>query len=86
MSTAVATVIEDRCRSGEHAADGGEMDQAGNRGAASSRSGIGSHASHGPSLRDLPLYTRSLLKIRVPLSVTLAANESMAASMYSDFG
>jgi flagellar motor switch protein FliN/FliY len=30
-------------------------------------------AARGPSLRDLPVYTRSLLKIRVPLSVTLAA-------------
>ena len=29
----------------------------------------------GPSLRDLPIYTRSLLKIRVPLSVTLAAKK-----------
>ena len=29
----------------------------------------------GPSLRDLPTYTRSLLKIRVPLSVTLAAKK-----------
>jgi flagellar motor switch/type III secretory pathway protein FliN len=29
-------------------------------------------SARGPSLRDLPVYTRSLLKIRVPLSVTLA--------------
>jgi flagellar motor switch/type III secretory pathway protein FliN len=29
-------------------------------------------AARGPSLRDLPAYSRSLLKIRVPLSVTLA--------------
>jgi flagellar motor switch/type III secretory pathway protein FliN len=29
-------------------------------------------AARGPSLRDLPPYSRSLLKIRVPLSVTLA--------------
>jgi flagellar motor switch protein FliN/FliY len=32
-------------------------------------------APRGPSLRDLPTYTRSLLKIRVPLSVTLAAKK-----------
>lgn len=32
-------------------------------------------AARGPSLRDLPTYTRSLLKIRVPLSVTLAAKK-----------
>lgn len=31
--------------------------------------------TRGPSLRDLPTYTRSLLKIRVPLSVTLAAKK-----------
>jgi flagellar motor switch/type III secretory pathway protein FliN len=29
----------------------------------------------GPTFRDLPPYTRSLLKIRVPLSVTLAAKK-----------
>jgi flagellar motor switch protein FliN len=32
-------------------------------------------APRGPTLRDLPPYTRSLLKIRVPLSVTLAAKK-----------
>jgi flagellar motor switch protein FliN len=32
-------------------------------------------APAGLSLRELPLYTRSLLKIRVPLSVTLAAKK-----------
>jgi flagellar motor switch/type III secretory pathway protein FliN len=54
---------------------GGEVEYAGNIGAAGSEGFAGSHTSHGPSLRDLPLYTRSLLKIRVPLSVTLAAKK-----------
>jgi flagellar motor switch protein FliN len=54
---------------------GGEMEHAGDSGDASSPRFVGSRASHGPSLRDLPLYTRSLLKIRVPLSVTLAAKK-----------
>jgi flagellar motor switch/type III secretory pathway protein FliN len=35
----------------------------------------------GPSLRDLPLYTRSLLKIRVPISVTLAAKKQPVAQI-----
>jgi flagellar motor switch protein FliN len=59
----------------DHAADDGEIDGARISGAANSLRGIAARASHGPSLRDLPLYTRSLLKIRVPLSVTLAAKK-----------
>ena len=60
--------------SSEHAADD-DLDYAENSGAANSPREVGAHVSRGPSLRDLPLYTRSLLKIRVPLSVTLAAKK-----------
>jgi flagellar motor switch/type III secretory pathway protein FliN len=58
-------------------ADGSVTDHAGSTSAHSQSETDGGvdHAERGPSLRDLPTYTRSLLKIRVPLSVTLAAKK-----------